>query len=398
MDIKPAQLSIIELTEYEPKLFNEDEITYNAGVKLYENYKIQIDVEFPNYRTNNQWKLLAKGWVGYIPLTPNLHIRINSKVPIKNIFEMWEYVYELKSFRILEGLMDCDSLEGFYNKLAYRLAEKILERCHKGLYRAYLPKTDKFANVRGKLDIRYTIEKPWIVKLKCHYEEHTADITENQLLIYTLYIISHSNLCSEKVSTTVRKVYHALQSLVSLQPYKPEDCIGRMYNRLNKDYQILHHICYFFLENTAPSHKQGKNATLPFLVNMHNLYELFVAEWLKVNLPHHLTLKSQEIIKKRKNLYFKIDLVLYEKSTLIPRYTLDTKYKTPNKPSPQDIAQVVTYAVSKNCQQTVLIYPNQATNSLDETFGNIRVRSLTFPLDQNLNTTGKTFLKHLLTS
>ncbi|MDH6055608.1 McrC family protein [Umezakia ovalisporum] len=308
---------------------------------------------------------------------------------------MLEYVYQLKNFRILEGLMDCESLEGFYKNLANILAQKILERCHKGLYRAYLPKTDQLTNIRGKLDIRQAIEKPWMIKRKCHYEEHTVDITENQILIYTLYIISHSSLCSENVSITVVKAYHALQALVSLQPYKPEDCIGRIYHSLNEDYQILHHICYFFLENTSPSHKQGKNATLPFLVNMHTLYELFVAEWLKVNLPPHLSLKSQETINKRKNLYFKIDLVIYEKLTLIPRYILDTKYKAPKNPSSQDIAQVVTYAVCKSCQETVLIYPTPVTCSVDEFFGSIRVRSLTFSLDQNLDITGEILLKKL---
>jgi 5-methylcytosine-specific restriction enzyme subunit McrC len=129
---------------------------------------------------------------------------------------------------------------------------------------------------------------------------------------------------------------------------------------------------------------------------MHSLYELFVAEWLKAHLPPHLTLKFQETIHKGKNLYFKIDLVLYEKSTLIPRYTLDTKYKAPNSPSSQDIAQVLTYAICKSCRETVLVYPTPLNSCFDQVFGNVRVRSLTFSLDQNLDITGQTFLKELL--
>ncbi|MHC5670641.1 hypothetical protein [Nostoc sp.] len=109
MDINPAQPRIIELTEYENKLFQRDEIPYSAGVELYEKYKIQVDIEFPTYKTRENWKLKAKGWVGYIPVTPELHLKINPKVPIQNLFGMLEYAYNLKGFRFLEGLMDCES-------------------------------------------------------------------------------------------------------------------------------------------------------------------------------------------------------------------------------------------------------------------------------------------------
>ncbi|MHC5828134.1 MAG: restriction endonuclease, partial [Nostoc sp.] len=77
MDINPAQPRIIELTEYENKLFQRDEIPDSAGVELYEKYKTQVDIEFPTYKMREYWRLQAKGWIGYIPLTPELHLKIN---------------------------------------------------------------------------------------------------------------------------------------------------------------------------------------------------------------------------------------------------------------------------------------------------------------------------------
>ena len=88
--------------------------------------------------------------------------------------------------------------------------------------------------------------------------------------------------------------------------------------------------------------------------------------------------------------------VLYDALTAKPRYILDTKYKTPANPSSQDVAQVVAYAVSKNCQEVILVYPTLLTSSLDKFIGDIRVRSLTFSLDDNLNRAGQTFLQKLL--
>lgn len=390
-------LKIIQLTEYVAQYFERDEIPHEAGVKLYEKYKTQIDVEFPTYKTRERWCLKAKGWVGYIPLTPEIVIQINSKVPIKNLFGMLEYAYNLKSFRFLEGQISCESLEGFYHNLAHVLAQKILERCRKGLYRTYVAKQQQLTYMRGKLNMQQIIRKSWEVKLQCDYEEHTADIPENQILAWTLYIIGHSG-CSEKVAAIVRKAYHTLQGLVTLQIYQAEDCLNREYNRLNEDYQILHSLCRFFLENTTLSHQKGENISLPFIVNMDRLSELFVAEWLKFNLPSNLTIKLQEKINIGKNISFKTDLILYDTATFTPKYIIDTKYKAPDIPSTQDIAQVVAYAVSKNCQEVVLLYPTALTHSLNVFVGhsNIRVRSLIFALDNNLNDAGQKFLKELL--
>ncbi|MFB8790902.1 MAG: hypothetical protein U7123_19120 [Potamolinea sp.] len=90
---------------------------------------------------------------------------------------------------------------------------------------------------------------------------------------------------------------------------------------------------------------------------MARLYELFVAEWLKAHLPADFSLKYQEPINISKMVQFKTDLVLYESGNITPRYILDTKYKVPDSPATSDISQVVTYALSKDCCEAVLVYP-----------------------------------------
>ncbi|MBD2242906.1 restriction endonuclease [Nostoc sp. FACHB-888] len=394
MYTNPAQPIIIQLTEYENKSLTLDEIPYSAGVELYEKYKTQVDIEFPTYTTKEHWKLKAKGWVGYIPVTPEFHLKINPKVPIQNLFGMLEYAYNLKGFRFLEGLMDCESLKEFYSNLAQILAHKVLERCRKGLYRTYLPKTQQLSYVRGRLDMQQIIQKPWNVKIKCDYEEHTADVKGNQILAWTLYIIGRSNLCSERVSPTIRKAYHALQGLITLQPCSAEECIGK-YNRLSKDYRLLHILCRFFLENSSPSHERGNYKTLPFLVDMAHLYELFVAEWLKKNTPQGYFFKQQHPIKISQNRHFSIDILLCDAATGKIIAVLDTKYKAPEQAGYTDIHQMISYANTTKCEQAFLIYPKDLTQPLDIKSNQIGVRSLTFSLDDNLDRAGQTFLKNL---
>jgi 5-methylcytosine-specific restriction enzyme subunit McrC len=209
---------IVELTEYIPRKFEREEIDDAIAETLWRKYDTQVAVDFPSPKTGGKWKLTSQGWVGHIPLTPEFHLTLRPKVPLKNLFGMLEYAYQLKSFRFIEGLIDCESLEDFYSQLAYLLARRILDRGRKGFYRAYVPKTGQLAYIRGRLNMRQAIQKPWDVKLRCHYEEHSGDIEDNQILAWTLFIIGRSGLCSERVSPIVRQGYHTLQGFVTVQP------------------------------------------------------------------------------------------------------------------------------------------------------------------------------------
>jgi 5-methylcytosine-specific restriction enzyme subunit McrC len=388
---------IIPLTEYEPTRFAPSEIPTEVGETLLRHYQNQLEVEFPTPKTDGQWQLRSLGWVGHIPLTPEFHFALQPKVPLANIFRMLEYAYRLE-FKILAGLIDCESLVEFYERLAHILARRVLDRGRKGFYRAYLGQTEHLPYIRGQLDVRQSIQAPAQIKLKCHYEEHTADIADNQILAWTLFRIAHSGMCTERVLPTIRRAYRSLQGLVTLTPHPPKACLGRLYNRLNDDYQPLHALCRFFLEQSGPGHQVGDRTMLPFLVNMARLYELFVAEWLKAHLPPGFNLKVQEKVNigEANVLYFDIDLVLYETETGAVRCVLDTKYKAPLTPAQDDIFQVVTYAEAKGCREAILIYPTSLPRPLDEVIGNIRVRSLTFSLDRDLEQAGQTFMRELM--
>ncbi|NEP84364.1 MAG: restriction endonuclease [Okeania sp. SIO3B3] len=393
---------IIELIEYKPCQFPRDKIDDEIATKLWQEYDEKgkkIKVEFPTPKTNNKWQFTSQGWVGYIPITPDFHIIMKPKVPLHNLFGMLEYAYNIKSFRVLDGLVNCDSIQEFYNCLANILVQKILDRGRKGFYRAYLPKTENLTYIRGRLNMQQVMQKPWDVRLKCDYQEHTANIPDNQIFAWTLFIIGRSGFCSKNVAPKVAKAFHILQGLVTLQPFKSSDCVDRKYHRLNEDYQPLHALCRFFLDNIGASHQQGNYSMLPFLIDMAKLYEKFVAEWLKINLPSNLRVQEQEkvdIIDDK--ISCRIDLVIYEVKTRKVLYILDTKYKLDSKPSPDDINQVVAYATYKKCHEAILVYPQKLTNPINKLAGEsqVRLRSLTFALDSDLEKTGQSFLEELI--
>jgi 5-methylcytosine-specific restriction enzyme subunit McrC len=389
-------MKVIELTEYQSIFIPRSEIPPILKQEIEQNYHSQVKITLQDTVEGDQWKITAQGWVGYIPLTSEITLKLNPKVPIENLLGMLEYAYNLKSFRFLDGMTQCDSLRSYCDRLAILLTESILDRTRQGLYGTYLENQQNYGYIRGKIDFKSHLKKSWQVKLNCHYQEYTRDVEDNQILLWTLNQILKTGICSVTVHPLIRKAYHALQGSVTLTPFTAKDCIGRKYNRLNQDYHFLHSLCRFFLDLSIPSHREGDSQMRPFLVDMAQLYERFVAEWLKVHLPKTLYLKAQARVQIGAILQFRIDLVIYDRVTNQVIYVLDTKYKLTSKPSNLDFNQVVTNCISQNCPEAILIYPYPLEQPLALILGKIRVRSLVFSLEGDLEEAGKLFLKNLL--
>jgi 5-methylcytosine-specific restriction enzyme subunit McrC len=160
----------------------------------------------------------------------------------------------------------------------------------------------------------------------------------------------------------------------------------------------MHALARFFLEQAGPTHEVGGRQMVPFLVDMARLFELFVAEWLREHLPANLILHTQHTLylDDARRLPFRIDLLVKDASTGAPQIVLDTKYKAAEYPSSEDVQQIVAYAQAKGCKDAVLVYPSAAAQPLRGSASDIRVRSLAFALDRDLETAGNRFLEDLL--
>lgn len=390
----------LSLTEYKSATFSAEEISDAEGEALWQQYQKKVDVEFPSPKTKGQWSLSSQGWVGHLPITPEFGIRIQPRVALRNLFGMLDYAYRLRSIQFLQGLIDCDSLEGFFERLVSIVASRASDRVRKGLHREYVSCSDRSSVVRGRVDLESQLRRPWMVEVDCDFDEHTADLKENQILAWTLWRATRTGLCGETVLQSVRKVLRAMLSVVSLIPTTSHDCVLPRYHRLNEDYRPIHALCRLILENVGPSHEIGQHQMLPFIVNMSHLFESFVAEWLIANIDAKYTCQPQERVQlgDSGDLVFRIDIVVCDTATMRPLCVIDTKYKIPDKPSNADIAQAVTYASLKGCTEAVLVYPKRLDRPVDVHLGHIHVRSMTFAIDDDLDYEGRRFLIELLGS
>ena len=392
--------SPLELSEYQPTVVPPGAFTEDLARFLDARYKGVIAIEPPSYRNGGQWVLSPQGWVGFLPLPGHPGLSLQPKIPLGNIFRMLEYAYDLASFRMLPGLFDAASIREFFDRLARILVRRVLDRASRGLYRAYEDREERLALVRGKLDMVRICRGPATSLLPCIYQEHTPDVDENRLIAWTLRVLCGSQFLSPEAAALVRQADRMLRGTVSLRPYEASACVGRVYNRLNEDYHVLHSLCRFFLDNTGPTQQLGETAMVPFLVDMASLFERFVARWTRQNLPPDFGLEEQETVNvdDAGTLSMRIDLVLYCRASNRPLCVLDTKYKLHGAVTNEDYNQVVAYALNKQCGDAMLIYPKELQRAFHADRGGIKVENLTFDVGGNLEEAGKAFLGALRTA
>ena len=313
---------------------------------------------------------------------------------------MLEYAYKLESFEFLEGSISIQSIDDLFERLANILAKRILDRNRKGLYRNYLERTENLTCVRGRVNIVPTTVSilRGSLKIVCEYQEHTADLEDNQILVWTLFQLRHFNFQRQEVKRNVRQAYRELINKVGLSQIEPRVCMNRFYHRLNQDYQPMHGLSRFFLEHCGPGLEIGEYNFIPFVIFMPKLFESFVAEWLKVHLPSGYQIDIQyKAAFEKGSFVFYIDLVLKDARTDTVLAVLDTKYKRKATPDNADIQQIIAYAVSVGTENAFLIYPSPVTGIIDDRVGPVRIRSIVFNIGEDPELAGQKFLETLLT-
>src|SRR5262249_10605828 len=151
------------------------------------------------------------------------------------------------------------AIEDIFDRLASLLAGMVLDRARRGLYASYILREEPVAYIRGRINVTESVVRHMrgSPHMTCAYEEHTTDLDENQILVWTLYRLAFLDIRREQVRRRASQAFRALAGSVEVTPKYPRDCIGRFYHRLNSDYRPMHALCRFFLECSGPDIEAG---------------------------------------------------------------------------------------------------------------------------------------------
>jgi 5-methylcytosine-specific restriction enzyme subunit McrC len=339
---------------------------------------------------DGHFQLRSRGYIGYLVVSRDFALEITPKVHIANVFRMLEYAHHPVYFP--KGQVHVETIDDLAEALALILAESVLERARRGLYASYVDEKGLLPFVRGRIDINSTLQKmQWPSSaLCCAYEDHTVDVEENRILLWTLHYL-RKHLQNEKPRQRVRRAYQALNGAVSLEQKEARDCIDRSYNRLNDDYQQMHLLCSFFLQHLSPQIIAGKYPFLPFTLYMPTLFQTFVRQWLTKHTPDNIiAIYHEEHVKPEPApLTFKMDIILKDIVTDRVIAVLDTKYKADeskskaSNPSNEDVYQIATYAYQMKTPKAILIYPSGRSESYEANIRDISVQTVVFDISQD---------------
>ena len=139
----------------------------------------------------DQVVLHAGSFVGTIK-TPNHTITIKPKIGNLNFFKMLIYSEKFLDLPSFEGEVEIEEGEDLVDFMAKLFHESISPIIQEGIYRNYTSVTEELPTIRGKLLITQNIRSPRISKEKffCEYDDFSADILENQILLYCSHLLS----------------------------------------------------------------------------------------------------------------------------------------------------------------------------------------------------------------
>ena len=260
---------------------------------------------------------------------------VDKGIFIRNIYYMLSYAFQIlkqEDYKQVAG----EKFDRIHDLFAAILEKGISRQLKQGLYREYVPMQENLSVMRGKLNMNSTmrLKVQQKQKLSCEFDEFSEDNLYNQILKVTIHRLIHAEDVSHERKQALKKLIIFFGNVKLIQP----DHITwnrLIYQRNNRNYELLLNICYLVLKHLLQTTDDGQYKLIEFSDEQMNLlFQRFVYEYfnqehneLSVSAP---TMKwSDESEEKNPLISFlpimKTDIVLKDKhsdKTLI----IDTKY------------------------------------------------------------------------
>ena len=220
---------------------------------------------------------------------------VDKGIFIQNIYYMLSYAFQIlkqEDYKQVAG----EKFDKIHDLFAAILEKGVSRQVKQGLYREYVPIQEDLSVMRGKLNMGKTVHLKVQnkQKLACEFDEFSEDNLYNQILKVTIYCLIHANDVALERKQALRRVSVFFGNVRLIQP----DHIAwnrLIYQRNNRNYELLLNICYLVLNGMLQTTEDGSYKLLSFSdEHMERLYEKFILEYYKQHHPE-LDPKSAQI-------------------------------------------------------------------------------------------------------
>ena len=218
----------------------------------------------------------------------------DKSIYIKNIYYMLSYAFQVLKQDNYDEVAH-EKFDYVQDLFAAILARGVAQQLKQGLYREYVTKHDTLTVMRGKLDMPETIRNRIQRKqrLACEFDELSENNALNQILKTTINVLMRDKDVAQERKSALRKLWIFFDGVQTIEPSSIH--WGRLvYQRNNRNYEMLMNICYFVLDGMLQTTESGEHKIAHFSDDhMARLYEKFILEYYKKHYPQIRTAASQ---------------------------------------------------------------------------------------------------------
>ena len=215
----------------------------------------------------------------------------NKGILIKNIYYMLTYAFQVLRQSNYDDVATED-FENIYDMFAAILGNGVAGQLKHGLYREYVDKRDNLSTLRGKLELRGTINNRINNKqlLTCEFDELSENNIFNRILKTTMLLLLRQPSVKAKNKAVLKKDVVFFHDIEEVDPLSIRwDRI--QFQRNNQYYRMLLNVCRLILDGMIMSTDSGSFKMASFIdeQNMNRLYEKFILEYYRY---HHRELDA----------------------------------------------------------------------------------------------------------
>jgi 5-methylcytosine-specific restriction enzyme subunit McrC len=231
-------------------------------------------------------RISSRAWVGVVRLErAELHVVPKLSGGNLAVLQMVDYASGLDALKRMEGIRELGTGgASMLDLVCLLLVEASQAVLRQGLVRDYTVHEEPIGVLRGRLRLEEQVRRHYgqVDVLECRFDEHEADVLENQLLLAALAV---ARKVTETEEVRARATRLAIAFGEVCQPTTLEAREVRrqiVYHRRNSHYRVAHYWALLLLERLGINdlYAAGAGRSFMFLLNMNRLFERFVTRLL----------------------------------------------------------------------------------------------------------------------
>lgn len=331
------------------------------------------------------FELRASNYVGTVVL-PRRTLRIVPKVPVERLLYLLGFATDAMRFGGHSTAASAPDLVAAMKVVYLEALERLLVR---GLRRDYRMEEADLVALRGRADFKQLYLRRFGVfpPIACRYQDYTVDGEANRRLLAALVKLTPAGDRTDPVSIALGRLLGRFDG-VSHSRYLPDRLVPIHRDRLIANYEPALSIAETVLRDASLEMPAGTAGAVAFVVDMNKVYERYVARALRAELQ----LDDREWRTQAGGLYVdearKLQMlpdVLWCGRDGEPLVVIDTKYKSVERASREDVHQVVTYCSALGLRDAVLLYARCADDRHLVRTSGVRVHQWALSLDGSID-------------